>query len=89
MSLRIETFEIACTGCNEITFALAPGLDVDVVTFLKGAVYRGWRLIDADCAQVTSYADGGADVVLRGLCKRCATVIGGIRIRSPRNASAS
>jgi hypothetical protein len=71
---HIETVEIRC-ACDEITLAVAPGLDVDVADFLKGAIYRGWRLIDADCAQTIPHPDGGVDVLMRGVCEHCARAV--------------
>lgn len=79
MKPRIETVEIHC-ACDEFTIAIAPGRDIDVAIFLKAAIYRGWRLIDNDDrAQVTIFGDG-VDILMHGLCKRCASVVGGIRV---------
>ena len=72
---HIETVEIRCP-CDDFTIAIAPGLDIDVVDFLKSAIYRGWRLIDAERAEIVPFPDGGVDVLMRGLCERCAPIIG-------------
>jgi hypothetical protein len=79
---HIETVEIRC-ACNEFTMAIAPGLDIPVADFLKGAIYRGWRLIDNDDhAEVTVFADGGADILLNGLCAKCAAGVSNVRLRN-------
>jgi hypothetical protein len=74
---RIETVELGCevAGCETYDFIYAGSGDVDIADFLRGAIYRGWRLIEPDASRVTAWPDGRVEIQMSGLCEKCARVV--------------